>query len=242
MNHHLIITYRTIVLYLTVLVTMRLMGKREIGQLAPFDLVIAVMIAELAAIPMEDPKIPITHGLIPIATLLVLELALSHLTLRSLKMRRLVSGTPSLIIKNGRLNEREMRRVRYNINDLLAQLREKNVPNVADVEFAILETSGTLSVIPKSQKRPLTPEDLGIPTQYEGVPVPLVIDGQVEYKNLDQIGLDLTWLETELAKQGVEHPSQVLLASIDSSGQLYVQKKERLKGEPTKPADELSDF
>jgi len=169
----LIVFARTIILFLLVMIVIRVMGKRQIGELQPFELVLAIMIAELATVPMEDKEIPLINGIIPILTLLLLQVAITFISLKSDKLRGVISGTPSVLIENGKIIESELRKLRYNLTDLLEQLRLKNFPNIADVEYAILETSGELSIIPKSQKRPVTPEDLNIPTSYEGLTLPL---------------------------------------------------------------------
>lgn len=225
----LIVFLRALLLYTIVVVVMRLMGKREIGQLQPFELVIAIMIAELAAVPMESTEVPLMNGIIPIVTLLIAHLGFSYVNLKSERIRGIVCGKPSVLIEGGKLVESELRRQRYNLNDLMEQLRAKNFPNIADVEFAILETSGQVSVIPKSQKRPVVPEDLKIDTKYEGLPVNLVIDGHVLGQNLHAINLDEKWLQSELKKLGISSPGELLFASIDTTGEIYYQKKEENK-------------
>ncbi|MBM7866154.1 DUF421 domain-containing protein [Heliobacterium gestii] len=227
---------RALIVYFSVLLIMRIMGKREIGKLSPVDLVVAIMIAELAAIPMEDPAIPLHHGLIPIGVLVIAEVGFSYLAMKSPVARDWLNGSPTVIIENGRLLEGEMRRTRYNLNDLMAQMREKNVPNINDVEFAILETSGKLSIIPKSQKRPLTAEDLHVPTAYEGLPTPLILDGKVDHRNLRTIDLDEEWLIKQLQMHGAYTVDQVFFASIDSKGEFYLCPKMSLRKEKPQPA------
>lgn len=216
---------RTIILFTVVVIGLRLMGKRQIGQLQPYELVIVIMLSALAAIPMENTGIPLVSGLFPIFTLLVAQVALSYISLKSERARGIICGTPSVLIENGKIVEKELYRLRYNINDLLEQLRAKDTPNIADVEFAILETSGKLNVIPKSQKRPIVPADMNLPTNYEGMPVTLVIDGYVFQKNLAKINLDKNWLESELKKFGVNNLKEVLFASLDTEGKLFYQVK-----------------
>ncbi|MFZ5650040.1 MAG: YetF domain-containing protein [Bacillota bacterium] len=218
---------RTLILFAVVVIGLRLMGKRQIGQLQPYELVIIIMLSALAAIPMENSGVPLINGLVPIVTLIVVHVALSYVTLKSERARGVICGTPSVLIENGKIVEREMTRLRYNINELLEQLRAKNIPNIADVEFAILETSGHLSVIPKSQKRPVVPEDLHLPTKYEGLPVTLIIDGYVFQKNLARMNLSEEWLRTELLKLGVSDPGNVLFASLDTEGKLFYQIKSK---------------
>ncbi len=223
----LILPVRTIILYLLVVLIIRIMGKHQIGQLQPFELVITIMISELAAVPMQDTDIPLLHGVIPILTLLFIQISLSILSLKSEKARKIICGGPSILIEKGKINQDELTRLRYNITDLLEQLRLKNMPNIADVEYAILETSGKLSIIPKSLKRPVNPEDLDLDIPYEGLPITLIVDGVLKETNLSRLNLTQEWLRYELNKNGLQDWKQVFLASIDSSGRLYLQPKSK---------------
>ncbi len=216
---------RTLILFAMVVIGLRLMGKRQIGQLQPYELVIVIMLSALAAIPMENTGVPLFSGLFPIFTLIVAQVALSYISLKSERARGIICGTPSVLIENGKIVEKELSRIRYNINDLLEQLRSKNTPNIADVEFAILESGGQLSVIPKSQKRPLVPADMNIPTAYEGLPITLIIDGYVFKNNLAKSNLNEDWLKSELKKFGVNSFKEVLFASLDTEGKLFYQVK-----------------
>ncbi|OQA08283.1 MAG: hypothetical protein BWY65_01544 [Firmicutes bacterium ADurb.Bin373] len=219
---------RTLILFTVVVIGLRLMGKRQIGQLQPYELVIVIMLSALAAIPMENTEAPLLFGLFPIFTLIVVQVAMSYLSLKSERARGIICGTPSVLIENGKIIEKELARLRYNINDLLEQLRVKNIPNIADVEFAILETGGQLSVIPKSQKRPVAPEDLNLPTKYEGLPVTLIIDGFVFKKNLTRLNLSEEWLRSELHKFGIKSFKEVLFAHLDTEGKLLYQVKSKV--------------
>lgn len=218
---------RTLTFYAVLLLLLRIMGKREIAALSPFDLVVTIMIAELAALPMENPDITLLDALVPILTLTLAEIVVSYATLKSETVRLLLTGSPSIIIRGGEIIESEMRRVRYNLGDLMLQLRLKGVSNIADVEVAILETNGELSVILKSQRRPLVPADLDVETDYEGLPLTLVADGAVNNCNLRQAGLDYQWLIARLQERGIESVEEVLLASLDTVGRLFVQRKNR---------------
>lgn len=221
----LIVFVRTIILYFLVVVVMRIMGKRQIGQLQPFELVVAIMISELAAVPMQDTAIPLINGIIPILTLLIAQMLLSFISMLSVRARGVICGTPSVLIENGKINECNLRKEMYTLNDLLEQLRNSNIHNITDVEFAILETNGQLSVIPKSQKRPINAEDLNISTKYEGLPLDLIIDGRIIVKNLKKANLDVNWLKNELKNFGINNLNDVLFASLDTSGNLYYQEK-----------------
>jgi len=223
----LVVFIRTLILYLLVVIVMRAMGKRQIGQLQPFELVVAIMISELAAVPMQNTGIPLVNGIIPILTLLVAQVLMSFISIKSVKARGIICGKPSILIENGKINESILRNEMYTLNDLLEQLRSKDISNVSDVEFAILETSGQLSVIPKSQKRPLIPEDLQISTKYEGLALDLVIDGEISHKNLKKANLDEGWLKSELNKFGVLDLHDILFASLDSNGNLFYQRKNK---------------
>ena len=215
---------RTIVLYLLVLLVMRLMGKREIGQLQPFELVISIMIADLASIPMSDVGVPIFNGIIPILGLLVMHLLISFCNLKSIKFRGVICGKPSILIYRGKLMK-SYEKERYTINELQERLRGKDVFNIGDVEYAILETSGEINVILKPEKRNPTLSDLNIKAQYEGIAYDLVLDGVIQYENLKKLNKDYSWLKGQVKKFGF-NPEQALVVTIDADGQIYCQQKE----------------
>jgi len=221
----LLVIIRTLILYATTVLLLRVMGKRQIGQLQPYELVVIIMISELAAIPMQNTGIPLLSGLIPIFILVTAQVTLSYISLKSERARGVICGTPSIVIENSRIVEDELRRQRLNLNDLLEQLRLKNVSDISDVEYAILETSGQLSVILKSEKRPVEPQDLKISPEYEGLPITLIIDGQVINDNLKKVQLDMVWLQNELGKYGIKNIKDVFFASLDAHKQVYYQLK-----------------
>jgi uncharacterized membrane protein YcaP (DUF421 family) len=223
----LVVFARALALYFLVVVVMRIMGKRQIGQLQPFELAIAIMISELAAVPMQNTGIPLINGIIPILTLLIAQLLMSFLSIKSIRARSLICGKPTILIEKGRIRENALRKELYTLNDLLEQLRINNYPNIADVEYAILETNGQLSVIPKSQKRPLTPEDMDIKTKYEGIAIDIIIDGHVLSENLKIANKDHKWLMNELNRQNFRHPSEILYAYADASGKLIISPREK---------------
>ncbi len=167
---------RVIILYILVLTIMRLMGKREIGQMQPFELVVAIMIADLASIPMSDVGIPLSNGIIPILALLLLQFIISILNIKSIWFRSLVCGVPAILIYRGKIDEKVLKKEKFTINELQERLRQNNVFNISDVEYAILETSGQITVIQKPEKRNTIPEDFNIVPKYEGIPYDLVID------------------------------------------------------------------
>ena len=222
----LITFFRSIALYIIVLIVMRLMGKREIGQLQPFELAISIMIADLASIPMTDPGIPIFNGIIPILGLLVMHLLISIINLKSSKAREIICGRPSILIYRGKINENNLKKERFTINELEERLRGNNVINLGDVEFAILETSGQVTVIQKPDKRNTIPQDFNIMPEYEGIPYDLVIDGKVMKENLKAIGKDYNWLKKQIEKFNMK-PEEALVVTIDGKGQIFCQKKEK---------------
>jgi len=228
----LVVFARALILYIIVVIVMRIMGKRQIGQLQPFELAIAIMISELAAVPMQNTGIPLINGIIPILTLLIAQLLMSYLSFKSIRLRAIICGKPTILIDKGQISEKALRKELYTINDLLEQLRINNFQNIADVEYAILETNGQLSIIPKSQKRPLTPEDMKIETKYEGICIDIIIDGRVLSENLKLAGKNKKWLISELHKNQYRSPKEILFAYIDPTGQLVIQpmKKEAKPG------------
>ena len=220
----LITFFRSIVLYIIVLIVMRLMGKREIGQLQPFELAISIMIADLATIPMTEIGIPIFNGIIPILGLLLMHLIISIINLKSLKGREIICGKPTILIYRGKIDEKALKKERFTINELEERLRGNNIVNLGDVEYAILETSGQVTVIQKPEKRNTIPEDFNIYPEYEGITYDLVVDGKIMQKNLDTLGKDYQWLEKELSKMNIK-PEEALIATLDGKGKIFCQKK-----------------
>lgn len=220
----LITFFRAILLYILVLIVMRLMGKREIGQLQPFELAISIMIADLASIPMTDTGIPISNGIIPILGLLVMHLIISLINMKSMKAREIICGKPTILIYRGKINESALKKERFTINELEERLRGDNVVNLGDVEYAILETNGQITVIPKPEKRNVTPQDFNINVEYEGIPYDLVIDGKIMNDNLKVLNKNEKWLREQVKKFNMS-PEDALVVTIDGKGQFFCQKK-----------------
>ncbi|HSU78903.1 MAG TPA: DUF421 domain-containing protein, partial [Candidatus Angelobacter sp.] len=192
---------RTIFLYFVILLTFRLMGKREIGRLSVVDLVVNIMIAELCVLAIEQPEAPMIRTIIPIALLLAIQVLMALFSLKSRSFRHLVDGTPATIIKNGEIDEQQMKKQRYNFDDLMMQLREQNVRSVGDVEFAFLETGGKLSVIKKDTSTPADPH-YEQAMNLDPLPLPLVLDGVIQKKHLQTLGKNTFWLRQELKRIG----------------------------------------
>ena len=222
----LITFFRAIILYILVLVVMRLMGKREIGQMQPFELAISIMIADLAATPMTETGVPITNGIMPILGLLVMHLLISMINIKSTKAREIVCGKPTILIFRGKIDQKALKKERFTINELEERLRDNNIFNIGDVEYAILETSGQVTVIPKPNKKNVTIEDLNLEPKYEGIPYDLVVDGKVMYKNLEKIGKNYMWLSKQTEKFGIK-PEEALIVTIDGDNQFFCQPLEK---------------
>lgn len=217
---------RAIIIYLIVLIVMRLMGKREIGQLQPFELAISIMIADLASIPMTDPGVPIFNGIVPILGLLAMHLVITVLNIKSVNIRKITCGKPTVLVYRGKIDEEALKRERFTISELQERLRVKDVFNLGDVEFAILETNGEISVIQKPNKRNSIPEDFGIMPEYEGMPYDLIVDGKIMNENLNKIGKDEKWLYKQVVKFKTT-PENVLIATMDGKGNFFCQEKEK---------------
>ena len=225
----LIIFFRSIVLYIIVLIVMRIMGKREISQMQPFELAISIMIADLASIPMTEVGIPIFNGIIPILGLLVMHLIISVINIKSVNLRKIMCGKPSILIYRWKIDEKVLRKERFTINELQERLRRNNIFNLGDVEYAILETSGEITVVQKPEKRGTIPEDFNIIPEYEGIAYDLVVDGKVMEKNLKKLGKDYNWLKKQLEPFKIK-PEQALVVTIDGKNQIFCQGKEKYRG------------
>lgn len=222
----LITFFRSILLYIIVLIVMRLMGKREIGQLQPFELAISIMIADLASIPMTETGIPISNGIIPILGLLFMHLIISMINLKSNRAREIICGKPRILIYRGKIDENALKKERFSINELQEKLRSNNIMNLGDVEYAILETSGEVTVVQKPNKRNTIPEDFGIMPEYEGLSYDLIVDGKTMIDNLQKIGKNYEWLRKQVEKFN-STPEEILIATIDGKGQFFCQKRKK---------------
>lgn len=218
---------RTIFLYLLVVFSFRVMGKRQIGELSPSELAVAIMISELASIPMQETNVPLLNGIIPILTLIILEIGLSFATLKSKKARDLFTGTPSILVHKGKIVQKEMEKLRFNVDDLLEELRLNNFPNISEVEFAILETNGQLSIIPKSEKKPLTPFDMNIAVSPSNLPYTIISDGKINNFNIEKSNKNLNWLKNTLEKNNIKDPKEVFFMNVSDDGSIFIQKYDK---------------
>lgn len=218
--------FRTIILYLLLIAGLRITGKRQIGELEPIELVLTMLLSDLASVPMQDFGIPLVNGIVPIVTLLSLSMLLSYGSLRSVRFRTLLCGEPALIIRSGHILQDAMRRNRLTVDELMEELRCQGYADPSVVWYAILETNGQLSVLPKAQEKPPTLAQLGQNPTESGLPLVLISDGHVLEHNLTARGVDRNWLEKELGRQGCSDPSAVFLMTLDETGGVYLAPKQ----------------
>ncbi len=216
---------RTLLLYIAVIAAIRLMGKRQIGDLDPSELVVTILVSDLAAVPMQDLGIPMVSGLVPIATLIVLEILLSFLALKSRPFRRLLNGQPAIIIRSGKLDIQKLRQMRLTTDEVIETLRKQNVASVADVKYGVIEPDGTLTVIPRQAKQPVTADMLGLSPRDAGLPLVVVSDGKLVNRSLQLLHLDPRDIENRLNNQSIAL-SDVFLMTLDDCGNTFLQRKE----------------
>lgn len=222
----LTVFWRTVLIYLLLLAAMRIMGKRQIGELELSELITTLMLSELATGPIGDPAIPLSHAIIPIATLLALEVAGSVALIKFPAIRHLLASKPSVLIEHGVLKEHELRRIRMSLEELLAALRQQGVTTVADVDYAILETNGRLSAILRGEERQPTVGQLALAPEREGIAHILIADGIINHRNLARVNRDEAWLTRTLRERGCL-VADVFLLTLDDSGEIYLCKKEK---------------
>lgn len=218
---------RSVILFVAAVVAMRLMGKREVGQLQPYELVVVIMIAELAATPIGDVGSPLLYGILPMAALIICHGVISWLCMVSGKFRTLMCGQPTVLIRNGVICEKQMRHVGVTLSDLMEDLRTGGVLDPSEVGTAVLETGGQVNVFPKAEHRPLTPQDMGMQPAQEGLPLTLILDGQVQQQNLQRGKLTEEWLHQQMQTLGYAMPKQVLFMCVNTQGLLMAQGKGR---------------
>ncbi len=223
MNEAVQIILRSVVAFFTLLIFTRILGKQQVSQLTFFDYVIGITVGSIAADIIDFNK-NLGLQLLGLASWMSLAFILQFVTLKSRMLSKLIDGDPVLVVRNGKILENNMAKMRYKTKELLEQLRLKGAFDLADVEFAILETNGNLSVLKKSQQLPVTPNDLNIPTEYKGLSTALILEGEVIQKNLERCKLNRNWLFNELNKQGITDIKEVFIGTLDSSGNLYVDK------------------
>ena len=220
----LIALIRTLILYFSIIIIFRCMGKRQIGQMQPSELILAIMVSDLATVPMESTGKPLFSGIIPIITLMFAEITLSFISQKSEKFRKILAGSASLIISNGKIDIKELKRLRVNIDDLSEKIRMNGYSSISEIEYAILETNGEISIIPKSYLKPLCPQDVNLKVKPSTMHKNIIKDGMVEKVNLREIGKNLKWIEDVLNKEKT-NLEDVFLMSSDGE-EYFLQIKE----------------
>ena len=216
---------RAVLLYILLIAVIRMMGKRQVGQMEPSEFVVTMMVADFAAIPLEKEDIPLFTGVIPILTVLGMELVLSGLSMGSVWFRKIVCGKPVILIENGHILQNNLRRTRVTMDELTGHLREKDVLNLESVQYAILETNGNLSVFPYTKDAPASAGDAGIAVREQYLPVTIICDGKVEKDNMTLAGKSQKWLEKELKKQKAT-VEETWLLTVDKADKVFFCRKE----------------
>lgn len=217
---------RSIILYLIIIFGFRLLGKHQVSELEPAEFVLTLIIADVASVPMQDFGIPLLMGVIPIITLLCLSMILSVLSMKSLKLRALLTGVPSILIRDGKVDQKEMRRTRMTLDEVLEEMRLQGYTDLSYIRYAILETNGQLSILPYTSEKPPAAKDLNISVDDAGLPLVLINDGRLISANLKRRNLDELWLNKHLQEQGVTSVREVFLLTMDEYGHTYFVRKE----------------
>ena len=221
-----IVIIRTAMIYFALLLAMRLMGKRQLGEMELSEFVVASLIADLAAHPLQDVGIPMTNGLVPVLTLFCFEILIAGVSMKSIRLRALLFGSPSVLVRHGVIDQREMRANRFTADELLQELRRQGLTELSQVEYGILETDGRLNVIPFPAGLPATAEQLGVKTDDGGCPLIVISEGRTLEKNLRALDRDTAWLRDELKKKGHTDVKEIYLMTVNQKGQSYIAEKE----------------
>lgn len=223
----MLITFiRTIIIYIFVIAVIRIMGKRQIGELEPSELVVTIIISEVAAMPIQDSSVPIASAIIAIVILLILEIAISFIAYKNRSFRKLLYGTPSILYERGKINQKEMERQRFNVNDLMEIIRNNGVASLDEVDFVIVETNGNVSVLPNAQNKPITTGDMNIPSQQTEISYVVVDNGKINTNNLKKVGYNEKWLKGRLKENSVKSVEDIYCMGADRNGKSFIIKKE----------------
>lgn len=214
--------FRTIIMYITIIAVMRFMGKRQIGELQLSELVVTILISELAAVPIQDTSVPVIYGVVSILTLISLEIILSFISLKSIKIRKALEGTPSVLIENGTVNQEEMKRLYFSIDDLVESLHQNGALNINQVNTVILETNGKLSVFLKACDSPPTAKDLHVTVSDPPLPLTIISDGRLLCTNLKRLNIEAEKVDTILKKNGYDSKSEIFYMSLDVNEQAVI--------------------
>lgn len=216
---------RTVILYLAAVFSVRLMGKRQIGELQPAELVVTILLSEIAAIPIQDNDIPLINSIVPLMLLVGFEILSSVIGIKSVRFRKINDGNPFIIIKDGVIDQKKLKALRLTVDDLLSALRQKDVFDISDVEYAVMETNGSVSLLLKPEKRGVTAQDMNITVKDSGFLCPVIIDGRIIGKHLSNCGFSRKKLDSALKKAKLSQ-NEVLLMTVDKNGKTEIIKKE----------------
>lgn len=224
-----IVLIRTIIVYFSLIISMRVMGKRQLGELELSEVVLAVLISDMAAHPLQDIGIPLLNGLIPVLVLLCLEVLISGLVTRSIRFRAVLCGRPSILIENGKIIQSEMKRNRFCIDEITEDLRKKGITDISKVKYAVLETDGTLNALQYSSELPPSAAAQNVQTEDFSIPRCVIYDGRVIERNLTDSGKSLNWLEKQLRQRKIKDAKDVYYMTVDDFGKIYFLAKEKSK-------------
>ena len=216
---------RAIVIYLIVLVILRIMGKRQIAEMQPYELVATLIIADLACIPMTEITVPLLHGIVPLLALTTIHFFICILSLKSIKLRRLINGSPIIVIDNNGIRYKDLRALNMTLNDLYEGLRVAGYFSLEDIAYAIVETNGSLSVLPKTSSQPPTADDMKVKTDPAVINLMLINDGKVVKENMEHFGLDEEFLKQSIGKFKITNIKDVMIYTLNNSGDVYLQEK-----------------
>jgi uncharacterized membrane protein YcaP (DUF421 family) len=222
----LVVLCRTVILFVLIIISMRILGKRQLGEMEPSEFVIALLISDIAAVPIEDNGTPLMYGVVPMFALISLELLITFGVMKNLRFRVLLCGKPSIVVQNGKIIQKELLRSRITVDELIEELRGKDVTDISKVKYAILETSGELNVILYADHKPATVSDINIKVEDTGLPVAIISDGKVLRNNLKIRNIDESWVEKYLRKRKMPGPDGIFLMTIDDQGNIYISEKE----------------
>ncbi|MDO4943726.1 MAG: DUF421 domain-containing protein [Ruminococcus sp.] len=219
-----IVFFRAVLLYFIIIFSVRLMGKRQIGELQPSELVVTILMSNIATLPVEDISIPMIMGVVPIFTLVSMDVIVSHLSMKFRGLRRVVSGSPQIVISDGKIDQKVMKELRFTADDLMESLRSVQIFDINEVQLAVVETTGKISVCPKKQFQPVNCGDLNIPAKEENPPVVVINDGELSPAAVKFLGFDMDWLEKILAQEGKSYKN-IFIMTADSSGKYTIIDK-----------------
>jgi len=222
-----IVFFRTLIIFMLLLFFLRILGKRQLGELEISELIVSVLVADMACLPLQDIGIPLLNALIPIAVILSLELLLSELSLRSVKLRGLLWGKPCFLIEKGKIQEKALRENRFSLDELCEELRRQSITDISAVDYAILETDGTLNVILVPEMRPVTAGQLGLAAADSGYAHIIINDGRLMSRNLRLCGRDENWLNKELRRRNIKSHEDVFIMTLNDAGEIYIMGKEQ---------------